>query len=135
MQYNSSCCVLDIHKIMQIAYSENFQALFRHVNDVGTDTVHEILRVRDDNKNATIPEKYGDLRTFTNFIATMSVQNVILLLQVLLQPDTSLQIQVIGRFIQQQHRRLDEQRTRQRKPHTPTSRETLHLNHRNTPMK
>lgn len=59
MQYSSSCCVLDIHKIMQIAYSENFQALFRHVNDVGTDTVHEILRVRDDNKNATIPEKYG----------------------------------------------------------------------------
>ena len=57
MQYNSSCCVLDIH--MQIAYSENFQALFRHVNDVGADTVHEILRVRDDNKNATIPEKYG----------------------------------------------------------------------------
>ena len=56
MQYNSSCCVLDIHKIMQIAYSENFQALFRHVNDVGADAVHEILRVRDDNKNATIPE-------------------------------------------------------------------------------
>lgn len=42
-------------------------------------------------------------------------------LEIFLQPDHRLKIEVIGRLIEHQHVRLDEQRARDGHSHTPTS--------------
>ena len=46
-------------------------------------------------------------------------------LQVVVEPDDGVQVEVVGRLVQHQQRRLDEERARQRYPHPPTAGELV----------
>ena len=46
-------------------------------------------------------------------------------LQVVVEPDDGVQVEVVGRLVQHQQRRLDEERARQRHPHPPTAGELV----------
>ena len=52
---------------------------------------------------------------------------VYLRLEVLFEPNTGFKIKVIGRFVEQQHGRLNEKRSSKRETHAPASREAAHL--------
>lgn len=69
------------------------------MNDVGAHAVHEILGMRH------------------------KEEDFLPLGEVVFQPDDGLHIQVVGWFVEQEERRLDEERSRQRNSHTPTTRE------------
>ena len=71
--------------------------LRRQVHDIRADAVHEVLRVRGDH------------------------QDVVVHRQVRLQPHDSLEIQVVRWLVDQEEVRLDEQCTRERDTHPPTT--------------
>jgi hypothetical protein len=78
------------------------QLAVRQVQDVGADLVQHLAVVADDQRGRRI------------------------LLQPRLQPQRAFQIEVVGRFVQQQHVRLGEQRRRKRHAHAPAAREMRH---------
>ena len=64
--------------------SVHLELLLVHVDDVGTDSVHEVLGVRDEQQDA------------------------VELLQRVFQPHAGLQVQVIGGLVQDEEGRVDE---------------------------
>mmetsp|Transcript_8617 Transcript_8617/g.27092 ORF Transcript_8617/g.27092 Transcript_8617/m.27092 type:complete len:399 (+) Transcript_8617:581-1777(+) len=90
------------HELVVVAAVHLQTLLVRDVDDLVAHAVQKVLRVRHHDQAA-----------------------VELVLQILLQPHTRLQVEMVGRLIQQQNVGLDEQRTRQRHAHAPATRHVL----------
>ena len=84
-------------KSYQACTSVVLQLLLVHVDDIGTYAVHEVLGMRDHEQNA--------LEALQSF----------------LQPDTCLQVQMIGWLIKDQEGWINKQRPCQSYPHPPAS--------------
>ena len=82
---------------------EVLERLLGQVDDVGADAVEEVLRVRDEHERALV------------------------VLQLLLEPHGRLEVQVVGRLVEQQQRRTEIEGARERDAHAPAAAEVAAL--------
>eukprot|EP00162_Nutomonas_longa_P008328 comp18442_c0_seq1/m.32983 comp18442_c0_seq1/g.32983 ORF comp18442_c0_seq1/g.32983 comp18442_c0_seq1/m.32983 type:complete len:495 (-) comp18442_c0_seq1:250-1734(-) len=79
------------------------QASIVHVDDIGAHTIEKVLRVRNDHQDAVV------------------------VLEILLEPHTCLEIQMVGRLVENQQHWTHKQRLGKRNAHSPASRKVLGL--------